>query len=85
MSADRDEIMRDLRERVARIAYLDPEAVQPDSRYVEDLHLESSGAVQLLVELEERYAVRIADDEARELLTLTETVALLERKLAAAG
>jgi acyl carrier protein len=83
MSANRGEIVADLRERVARIVYLDLDDVRPESRYAEDLHLESSGAVQLLVELEERYGIRIADDEARELLTLDETVALIERKLAA--
>lgn len=81
MTADRDAILGDLRERVARIAYLEPDAVSEESRYDGDLALESSGAVQLLVELEDRYGLRISDEEALALETVGQTADLIVRKL----
>lgn len=81
MTADRDTILADLRERIARITYLEPDAIREESRYAEDLMLESSGAVQLLVEIEERYGLRVSDEEAFGLATVGETVDLIVQKL----
>jgi acyl carrier protein len=81
MTADRDAILADLRERIARITYLEPDAIREESRYAEDLALESSGAVQLLVEIEERYGLRISDEEAVGLATVGATADLIVRKV----
>jgi acyl carrier protein len=81
VTVDRDAVLGDLRERIARITYLEPDAIQEESRYAEDLLLESSGAVQLLVEIEERYELRISDEEALRLATVGETVDLIVRRL----
>lgn len=84
MSGGRDGIVEDLCERIARIAYLERAEVSEQSRYVDDLMLDSSGAVQLLVELEELYGVRFSDDEARLLETVDQTADLILSKLAGA-
>lgn len=82
MSVEREAIARDLRERVARIAYVEPDSVTDETRYIEDLNVESSGAVQLLVELEELYQVRISDEEALALETVGQTADLIVSKQA---
>ena len=82
---ERDAVVDDLCERLARIVYVERSDVSASSRFVEDLALDSSGAVQLLVELEERYGVRFTDEEARALETVGQAADLMLAKLGDLG
>lgn len=51
-----------------------------DSRIREDLGLSSLKTVELIITLEDRYDISIADDDLATLVTLRDVVELIERK-----
>jgi acyl carrier protein len=66
----RDEIFERIRAHLADELELDPAQIQDGSRFKEDLRADSLHLVELTVELEDIYGVRIPDDEAARLLTV---------------
>jgi acyl carrier protein len=60
------------------------EDITPDATF-EDLDLDSLDLVEFALAAEEEMGVRITDDEAEDLKTLRDTVALLESKGAQVG
>ena len=83
-SPSRAEILAEMRERVAALAYVEAEAVTPEARFVDDLGIDSLSALALVIELEERYGIRLRDSEVEQLHTVAEAVDLLAEKLSAA-
>ena len=61
---NRDEVMALAREHLADALRIDPDRIGEDTRFREDLEADSLDLVELLVELEDRYGVRIPDDQA---------------------
>ncbi len=64
---------------IARIAGKDAADLRPEHYLVADLGIESPQALQLLVELEERFGVEISDEEAAALETVGDILAYAER------
>ena len=58
------------REHLADALRVDPDRIGEDTRFREDLQADSLDLVELLVELEDRYGVRIPDDEAARIRTV---------------
>lgn len=61
---------------------LEPAAIHPEARLVEDLDLDSIDAVELSVRIQAMTGRRVEDDELRRLRTVGDVVALAERHLA---
>jgi acyl carrier protein len=55
---------------IARICGIPAETITPDMELVADLDMDSAKALELLVELEERFDVEIDDDDAAALNTV---------------
>jgi acyl carrier protein len=70
----RDEVFVQIRAHIAEELDVDPGVIQDGTRFKEDLRADSLHLVELVVELEDNYGVRIPDDEAAKLLTVGETV-----------
>ena len=66
----RDEVFVQIRAHLAEELEVDPERIQDDTRFKEDLRADSLHLVELVVELEDNYGVRIPDDEAARILTV---------------
>ena len=66
----RDEVLELAREHLVDVMRVDPARVHEDTRFKEDLGADSLDLVELLVELEDRYGVRIPDEEAASILTV---------------
>ena len=60
---------------------LDADKITMDSRFEEDLEVDSLGVVELLMALEDNFGVQIPDEEAEQLTTVGEAVTLVEQKL----
>ncbi len=60
---------------------LDADKITMDSRFEEDLEVDSLGVVELLMALEDNFGVQIPDEEAEQLSTVGEAVSLVEQKL----
>ncbi len=67
---ERDEVLDRIREHMATELEVDPARIGEDTRFREDLEADSLDLVELVVELEDSYGVRIPDEEAVKILTV---------------
>jgi acyl carrier protein len=67
---DRQEIFERIRTHLADELEVDAAAITDTTRFREDLRADSLHLVELVVELEDSYGVRIPDDEAVKILTV---------------
>ncbi len=82
--ATTEEIRSDLAEIVNEVAGVDAADVQLDKAFVEDLDVDSLSMVEVVVEAEEKFGVKIPDSEVKNLRTVGDAVAYIERAHAAA-
>ena len=66
----REEVFERIRAHLADELEVDPGVIQDGTRFKEDLRADSLHLVELVVELEDNYGVRIPDDEAAKILTV---------------
>jgi len=67
---DRDQVMDRIREHLAAELEVEAAAITDSARFKEDLEADSLDLVELTVELEDTYGIRIPDDEAARILTV---------------
>jgi len=80
----RAEILAEIR-RILRDELEFPGPVELHHALAADLELDSMGALVLAVGLEDRFRVKLAEDDATSLVTVADLVALVERAVAEAG
>jgi acyl carrier protein len=66
----RDEVLELIRSHLAEELEVDPGRIEEGTRFKEDLEADSLDLVELVVELEDRYGIRIPDEEAARILTV---------------
>lgn len=66
----RDEVMELIRTHLSTELEVEASDVREDTRFREDLEADSLDLVELVVELEDRYGIRIPDEEAARLKTV---------------
>jgi acyl carrier protein len=66
----REEVLQRIREHLAAELEVDPTRIEENTRFKEDLEADSLDLVELVVELEDNYGVRIPDEEAVRITTV---------------
>ncbi|MFL5886644.1 MAG: acyl carrier protein [Thermoleophilaceae bacterium] len=66
----RDEVMQLIRDHLGAELRIDPATIQEDTRFKEDLEADSLDLVELVMELEDNYGIRIPDEDAVKILTV---------------
>ena len=66
----RDDVMERIRAHLAEELEIDPARIEEGTRFKEDLEADSLDLVELVVELEDSYGIRIPDEEAAKILTV---------------
>jgi acyl carrier protein len=66
----RDEVLERIRSHLAEELEVDRGRIAEGTRFKEDLEADSLDLVELVVELEDRYGIRIPDEEAARILTV---------------
>ena len=66
----REEILGRIREHLATELEVDPAVIADGTRFREDLEADSLDLVELTVELEDTYGIRIPDEEAAKIHTV---------------
>ncbi|MDX6325187.1 MAG: acyl carrier protein [Nocardioidaceae bacterium] len=81
--ADRTEIQTDLATIVEEIAGVPAADVQPDKEFIADLDVDSLSMVEIVVAAEEKFGVRIPDDQVKNLKTVGDAVDYIQNAQAA--
>jgi acyl carrier protein len=66
----REEVLDRIREHLATELEVDADRIDDSTRFKEDLEADSLDLVELVVELEDSYGVRIPNEEAARILTV---------------
>ena len=74
MALQEQEILDGLGEIVNEIVGLPAEDVQPEKAFVDDLDIDSLSMVEIVVAAEERFGVKIPDEEVKKLKTVGDAV-----------
>ncbi len=67
---NREEVLERIRAHLAEELEVDPAVLTEETRFKEDLEADSLDLVELVVELEDNYGIRIPDEEAARILTV---------------
>jgi acyl carrier protein len=79
---DRSEIESRIKNLLVSELGLDESKVSLEATFEEDLEVDSLGVVELLMALEDEFGVKIPDEEAEEIATVSEAVDVVAAKLA---
>ena len=77
--ATKDEVLEGLAEIVNEIAGIPEEDVQEDKSFTDDLDVDSLSMVEVVVAAEERFGVKIPDDDVKSLQTVGDAVTYIEK------
>jgi acyl carrier protein len=75
----RDEIRDGLAEILEEIADVQPDDVADDKSFQDDLDVDSLSMVEVVVAAEERFGVKIPDDDVQNLRTVGDAVSYIEK------
>jgi acyl carrier protein len=75
------EVFSVLQQRLATKLAIPPRAITHTTRLTEDLGVDSLTAVELLIEIEDRFGVVITDQEAGQMSTVGQAAELIARRL----
>ncbi|MGL4175463.1 MAG: acyl carrier protein [Dermatophilaceae bacterium] len=78
MAQSEQEILAGLAEIVNEETGLDPADVQPDKSFTDDLDIDSLSMMTIVVNAEEKFGVRIPDDEVKNLSTVGDAVGFIQ-------
>ena len=67
---------KELREIIARITEIDPATIKLESKFVEDLGMDSMMALEILAAMEKKYKIQVPEEKLGKLTNLKETVKL---------
>jgi acyl carrier protein len=70
----REQVLERIRAHLADELTIDPSSIEEPTRFREDLEADSLDLYTLVQELEDRYAVRITDEQAAKILTVGQAV-----------
>ncbi|MCL6551110.1 MAG: acyl carrier protein [Acidothermus cellulolyticus] len=74
MALSKDEILTGLAEIINEVAGIPTSDVQPEKSFTDDLDVDSLSMVEVVVAAEEKFGVRIPDDEVKNLKTVGDAV-----------
>jgi acyl carrier protein len=80
---ERDEVMKLVRDHLSTELEVEPERIQPETRFREDLDADSLDLYELVMELEDRYGMRVSEEEAARIETVGDAVDFVTNRVAA--
>jgi acyl carrier protein len=74
MTASREEVLVLVCSHLSEELGIDASAIEEGTRFTEDLEADSLDLVELVMELEDRYGIRITDEEAERIKTVGQAI-----------
>ena len=81
MPATQEEIIAGLAEIIEEVTGIEPSEVTPEKSFVDDLDIDSLSMVEIAVQTEDKYGVKIPDEDLAGLRTVGDVVASYIQKL----
>ena len=78
---ERSEVLDVMREKAVEMLEVEPDAVQEDRSFVEDLKVDSLSLVEYTMDLEDAFGIELPEDELTDLKTIGAFVDLIMTKL----
>ena len=78
----RDEIFEQVKSILVETLSVDEDKVSMEARFQEDLETDSLDLVELVMTMEEKFSVKISDEEAAGIRTVSDAVDFVEKRLA---
>lgn len=79
VSASQSQIIAGIAAIVEEVTGIEPEEVTVGKSFVDDLDIDSLSIVEIVVQLEDKYGVKIADEDIQQLSTVGDAVAFVQR------
>ena len=79
MPVSQQEILDSLREIIVEETGVDSATVEPEKAFVEDLDIDSLSMMTIVVNAEEKFGVRIPDDDVKGLRTVGDAVSYITK------
>ncbi|MBO3731397.1 acyl carrier protein [Glycomyces sp. NEAU-S30] len=79
MALSRDEIREGLSDILEEVAGVNPDDVADGKSFTDDLDVDSLAMVEVVVAAEEKFGVKIPDDEVANLKTVGDAVSFIEK------
>jgi len=74
MALTQDEVLAGIRDIVVEVAGIDGAQVAMDKKFADDLDVDSLSMVEVIVAAEEKFSVKIPDDEVTKMATVADAV-----------
>jgi acyl carrier protein len=81
---ERDEVIKLVRDHLSTELEVPPDRIQPETRFREDLDADSLDLYELVMELEDRYGIRVSEEEAARIETVGDAVDFVTDRVPAA-
>jgi acyl carrier protein len=82
---NREEVSQIVRDHLVAELEVDPAKIKDETRFKEDLDADSLDLYELVMELEDRYSLRVSEEEAAEIKTVGDAVDFVVARVPAAG
>ena len=79
MPASQEEIIAGLAEIIEEVTGIEPSEVTPEKSFVDDLDIDSLSMVEIAVQTEDKYGVKIPDEDLAGLRTVGDVVAYIQK------
>ena len=74
MALTHDEVLAGIREIVEEVAGVSPDEIEMEKSFTDDLDVDSLSMVEVVVAAEERFGIKIPDDEVTKMATVADAV-----------
>ncbi|WP_024793223.1 meromycolate extension acyl carrier protein AcpM [Tomitella biformata] len=79
MAVNKDEIVQNLAEIIEEVTGIEPSEITLEKSFVDDLDIDSLSMVEIAVQTEDKYGIKIPDEELASLRTVGDVVAYVEK------
>ena len=83
MAMSADEIRDKIKGSIANITYIDPERIDDSTSYEDDLALDSLSILEIVVDVEYQFQIKVPEEELSAIRTIRDTVNTVQKYLCA--